>query len=616
MKTAARKTSTVPTRIWKFAAQIEPKSASDAGWILFASNRYYNDLVEIEQARHARFAAVRRKYAPALGVLEDRWAKLDDQICDLYRSAKEMRQAHWQKSGGEKRRLLPPEYAEKVEALAKEKKRVSDEAKAHRALFTALLAPTCAEYKRRTKSTAGPRAKAKVNERVLAEMLAEDDWCDAWKDIARSDDKAHRAVLAARSQCGLFAGTYLGVEEAFRRAKEDCQPRPPGFRNYSGKGAIRLQTRDMTFGSWHRSEKRLTIEPLTRGPNAGPRSNMVRVTLDQSKNAAVMKVSAICKLHRLPPEDAVIKWVALMIRRRGKRDECQLQLTMEHPNFTDPKRPAGVEVPVHIQIGWAKTPNGIRVAHWDDDEVLCPDTIRGQKEFADHLESVRDRLAGKAMRRLRLVLYHAGNRFSAAGWRDLSSDRMRDRLRQWCFQYALFVLGDGVQNRWVGWKKARKARGKDLYAELHALRDLLSEAAHESLAWWCWLWAHKDLHLEEYARASRLRFERRRDAHYRAEAIRIATRYESVTVDSYSIAKLKKLAPLTMPGTGVRDIPQSQLHDAAPGRFREILLEVLGPCGSTCEQPGNEGSPEGARTENHKPIREDASGALESAVPI
>ena len=105
----------------------------------------------------------------------------------------------------------------------------------------------------------------------------------------------------------------------------------------------------------------------------------------------------------------------------------------------------------------------------------------------------------------------------------------------------------------------------------------------------------------------------RRDARYRQEAIRIATEYASLTIDDYDIAALKKLEPLTMPGTGVRDMAQAQLQHAAPGRFREILIDVMGarctPCGRpdgegkpgpACERPGGEGKSGPARTRKLK----------------
>ena len=74
---AARKTSELPTRIWKFACEIEPGTMPAAMNILYRSSRYYNKLVEIERARHERFVKIRRKHAPELAAMEDRWQALD-----------------------------------------------------------------------------------------------------------------------------------------------------------------------------------------------------------------------------------------------------------------------------------------------------------------------------------------------------------------------------------------------------------------------------------------------------------------------------------------------------------------------------------------------------------
>jgi hypothetical protein len=147
------------------------------------------------------------------------------------------------------------------------------------------------------------------------------------------------------------------------------------------------------------------------------------------------------------------------------------------------------------------------------------------------------------------------------------------------------VLGD-VQKRWTTWRTRRKAKKLDLYATTEELRFHMTP--REAYAWWCFLWARKDAHLEQYAADMRRKFPNQRDALYRAEAIRIATEYASVTIDSYKIDELKKLDPITLPGEGVRDMAQSQLQDAAPGRFREILLDVMGPRCTPCKRPGME----------------------------
>jgi hypothetical protein len=596
---SGRKTSESPTRIWKFAAKLEsPEVALD---ILRKANRYYNKLVEIERARCARYVATRRTHAPALAGLEDQWTALDEQIVDLYRQAKRERQEHWRDTDGEKRRILPAEFEARKAALVERQKEVSDSAKELRQAFADLLAPARAAFKTRTEELAvkngkkvGPRAKSLINARVLGAMLAEEEWHPAWKEIARSDDVAHTAAIEARARCDLYGGTYLGVEEAFQRAKKDSSPRPPRFHSFSGGGKIQVQLDKGT--QWAAvSGPRCRIESLERRPGAGKRSNMIRLTLNQTrdKGSASATVSAVCKLHRFPPSDAAVKWLGLVVRRIGRRTTCQLQLTLEHPSFMEPKRPAGVRPPTHIRIGWSKVDGGIRVGTGTEHDVLCPAKLLSQSGFASHLESVRDILAFGAVRRMRKTMALAGHEVDGRTWQRLESDRGRADLRRWAEAWALFVLGN-VQERWTAWRIVRKQSGLDLYASPNELRAGTG-SAREAFAWWCYLWARKDAHLEQYAVDSRRRFVNRRDAHYRMEAIRIATEYESVTVDDYKIDALKKLEPLTMPGSGVRDMAQSQLQDAAPGRFREILIDVMGPRCTPCARPGDQQKSSGAR---------------------
>ena len=66
---AARKTSELPTRIWSFHAHAPVDGAALATEIGWRSGRYYNRLVEIERARHARYGAIRRRHMPELAAL-------------------------------------------------------------------------------------------------------------------------------------------------------------------------------------------------------------------------------------------------------------------------------------------------------------------------------------------------------------------------------------------------------------------------------------------------------------------------------------------------------------------------------------------------------------------
>lgn len=604
----ARKTSTKPTRTWKFSARVEDPEAVRE--MLFVANRYYNALVAIERARHGRFVAIRRCHAPELAALEDEWERLDEQIEEVYRAVKRERQTHWRETDGEKRRLMPPAAEAQIATLKAEQKRVSEAAKTHRAAFKTLLEPGREAAKRRSTERAaggGPRTKSAANAAVLAEMVVEPQWGAAWTELARSDDQAHRATLAARESCGLATGTYLQIEEAVQRAKKDSAPHPPRFHRFDGSGRLAVQVRDSTYADALAGLTRIAISPAPRlEGKRGDQSRIVCVLLDQSvPRGERRKIAMTAKLHRVPPSDADIKWAALMVRRIGARTVYELQLTLEHKSFAESKRPAGQRASEHIAIGWARVDGGVRVAHWSSGDVVVPDTVLAQHEHAAAITSAADRHFERAKRMLHAWMRGGPHRITT--WHRMLSDRDRAMLRRICVEYARHVLGD-VSALWSAWKAERLPRGEDLFASACvarrwlAARGIVEQSARA--AWWLYTWARKDEHLCQYAVDSARRFQARRDAFFRREAIRVATEYETVTVDSYKIAGLRELPSLTMPGDMPRDQAQHNATAAAPGRFRELLVEVMGPRCTPCERSGGEQKAEGARKRKAPRTRE------------
>lgn len=588
-----RKTSELPTRNYKFAARLTSPEGEARG-ILWQSSRYYNALVAIERDRYERFAAVRRAHCPELAALEERWDAVDAAIGALYKEAKEARADWWRASGGDRVRLLPPEFEPRREALAAEQQSINDAAKPLREAFKALYQPAREAFKARADARTagrGPRTRSKVNAAVRAEMLAEPAWHPAWKAIAQSDAEAHDRALEARDKSGLFGGTYLAVEDAVARAKKDSSPRPPRFQRFQHAGVVRAQVPPGTTwgglvaaGQIHSGRLQVKRVPSRTG---GARSNIFEVTLDQSRGDLKVVVTAVAKLHRLPPADAAVKWVALVLRPRPRRTgppelRALLMLTLEHASFDVPKRPAGLRAAEHVRLGWASRAEGIRVAHWPGGDVVCPERVLDRHAFADSMQSEADRLRDEVVRRLRIVTHRAGSRIAHASWLQLGR-REVGRLRELAEAYARHVLGDAVDERWRAWVRERRASKRDLYCSMREVRRTM--AGREALAWWLWTWSRKHAHLTQMAADVRRGAADARDQHYRLEAIRMATEFERLTVDGYSIADIKKREPLTMPGTGVRDRPQWQMQVAAPGRFREILLDVMGGRCKKCERP-------------------------------
>lgn len=317
---AARKTSALPTRIWSYGARVVNESMVHD--IIWTAHRYYNKLIEIERARHARYSAIRRAHAPELADLEDRWEALDEASENVVAEQKRLRQSHWRETGGERRRLMDAELASQLTTIRAEMKTVSAEAKSHRLAFSELVTPARDECKRRSTEYAaggGPRTKSAANDRALAEMLDETEWSAAWKEIARSDDDAHMAMLAARASCALSTGTYLAVEEAVARAKKDAAPRAPRFRKGSRGGKLQVQLRDVTMADVMAGTRALSLREVQADPTRKGTPPWI-ASLDQSIPRGERRtIELSVNLHREPPPDAVVKWAALVARRVGNR---------------------------------------------------------------------------------------------------------------------------------------------------------------------------------------------------------------------------------------------------------------------------------------------------------
>lgn len=580
----ARKNSALPTRIWKFGAR-PPSVGEQHLWdSLRQARRYYNQLIEIERRRHAEFQQIRRRHAPDLAAVEDGIAALSEQIEIKIAEAKRGRADHWRATVKEKTLdWLPPEVKDELDQIRKQRREMGSGAKPLRDEFKSLLGPANAAFAERTSGATGPHVKRRLNIQVLGEMLRE-DWPAAWKEIAQLDAASRELSRQARAACSLNSGTYLQVEDAVARAVRDRRPLPPKLRGFRGSGKLAWQlkcTASELFSPRGQVQLLPSICPGKRGKQ------------EQYFVARLKLKGGVCevpvKLHRRPPDDAAVKWVALIVRKHGERTTYQLQLTLEHASFAEPRRPSGVGDGGHIRLGWGQTKTGIVIANCEGAPIELPNSILLQAWHVEQLRSYADAHFNAVKRVLRLLF---GGRFDL-----VRSERRRMRMRRNCEQWARYVLGPHLGELWERWKRQRKLLGLDLF-ESHPVRagKWCSGDSREQLAWWLWLWARKDRHLRQYAADSMRRFEARRDQYFRHEAIRLGTYFERVTVDSYSIAELKKKPVINTRENRPVELAQRNLQAAAPGRFREILLEVMGSRCTPCERPGSRKSTGIART--------------------
>lgn len=590
----ARKTSSLPTRVWSFGALPPRVNAHLAEKQVRLARLYYNDLLEVERGRAERYRQIRRAHSEELKRLEDAALASHEAVEEVYRQIREWRREQ-AASGNGKRRDFGPGQEDALEAAKEARKRAYEELKPARSAFEATLKGAREEWKERRKRLAEERgirtntdALASLNREVFEAMRGE-DWPTAWKDLQRNDMDAleRRKELRASER----------YEELTPRAKDKCWEAVvqavkthkfgmPWFKRPDGEGRIVVDfKKGTTFAMVMGGEcRQLTLTPqrptkIVRGkevPLRSPSSRpnqffMARVRVGRSKDKQWVEFPV--RLDRVPPGDAQVRWAWFLSRRVGERIVWKFQITLEHASFAEPKRESGVGT-THIKIGWKKTEGGYQVAEGGGVSVVVPSSDEpGSRALAqrmthhEQLQMYADDHLNEVLRVLR--------KLGLA--RRTTARRYRQQQRRNIVQWAEHSIGrERLKSLWHEWKVYRRSVGGDLFPKPRRSHAWARQNGiwEQRLVWWCYLWARKEEHLQEYAARQRRRSRFQRDELFRKEAIRIATQFETVTLDELDLAQLAKRPPTEETDQWARSRRTRQL--VAPGRFKQILIEVMG----------------------------------------
>lgn len=614
----ARKKSALPTRVWSFSA-LEPRTREELttlGRVLRACRKYQNALVEIEHWRRREYTEIRREFSPELGAAEDEINRINDSLAELYRRVRARRGAAYCEKG-EKTLSLEGAEKEEEDALKARRAAVAEGSRELREQFAARVDPGREELKRRRieagTQSLSPIEKARLNEATEAQILGE-PWPAEFKRVLRLDSETLRRKKALRTQWGYACGSSRNagrIEESVEQATQMARPGLPSFKRFGGGGRIVSQIAShgcVTFGEL--CDRLVNRFRLTKAPHdptkSGRQEEHFLATFTFRDGASVMFP---CRLHRRPPDSALVKWVWVSLRRIGTRFdgsprlECRLQLTLEHASFSEPRREAGTRPSEHIRLGWRRTRDGIRIAHWPGGEVVLPQSLLDQGEQPRYLRGFAERYFNEAKRVVRWVVFRAGHRLTH--WHLMRGEAGRAALRRVCKAYAEATLGGHLlASTWARWKRELPP-GKDLFSRLRTVRRWcagIGLGAEQAVAFWLFSWALKDHHLLTYAASAERRFQNRRSALVRSEAIRIATEFESVTIDGYSIAALKRKPDLKV--RHENEQARRALQVAGPGEFRATLIQVMGPRCTKCERPAGDENEGVARKRKGEGVRE------------
>jgi hypothetical protein len=523
---------------------------------LWRANRYYNSLVE--DGRRDDYREVRRRYYPELDALEEQLADLDRQIDE---------------AGGRKR--APKE-------LLKARSDVGARCKPHRAAAKADLEPAKLAEKERIEAwcvrndlnPTGPANIRKARSAVVAEMLAEPEWSDYWKDeVVRQEAERRRKRVSdggLRGSCGLQPGTYLAVEAAVEQAFRTSKFGPPKFHRFTGEGKVGVQLvggidlpGDGPFGirCGHVEIDELPAEQWD-GTHTHRRHAQTRVRIRigsevrPGANTRVPQpvwVEFNALLHRRPT--GRLLWAYLVAKRQATRTRFELQLTVEQG---DARMAPATSTRAAINLGWrVKRDGSLRVARLVDDagredELVIDPDIRDAITYEDGVKELADHHFDRVRGELRRWLVDDPDRASAElreATKHIAQWRAHAKLARAAMTLTRQEFPTWAVPRWwwEEWRRDRFARDEDLFAPL-AMVDRwlagrgLADPCKRFALYVDW-WRRKNRHLYQLGRNRSARGVRRRRELYRGWAKRVCDEHGTIVLDDTELAELARRPP-------------------------------------------------------------------------
>ena len=595
-KSNARKTSTVPTRVYTYGAlPLSPEQQQLVNDQLFAAHRYRNTLVEIERKRREDYRGIRGKLSRPLVALEAAYDVAQAVYSEARKRLSQVPKAE---------RALSP-IAVEVRALAKARNKSWLRVRGERGVverkhfrkadtaFRRLKKVRRAAVLRKT-GAAGPLTMAAITRAVRAKMQTGARWPLAWRKKDKSQRVSEEAHRAARAASGCFSGVYAAVDTAAERSFKDTAFNPR-FASYDHTGKIGAQiTGKVTVAD--ALSGRNTLIKIDMCPDVHVRGEKRAARLGQVRQAAVARVrlsSAHLEaayldipfvMHRPLPADGVLKWVYLVVKRVGLRSVYELQFTVESEEFVlDRTSQKGV---LAINLGWrvmdkgdarVATPWGvlgegdIRVATtWDgrkEGAVYLPAKLRASADYSDRLLGYADHHFNDARAALKQWLDTSEPDLDAAFYdkyklSSIGQWRARGKLARVAFALRDRYLKPGLaESLWAKWltvcipdKITAASPKRDLFTmaasgpvpeEPGATYKILTtwfksqgvRSVAQRMALYLEWWRRKDAHLTNTARGTDQRLLRYRREIYRVAARRWADVYKTVVIEKWDKRK-------------------------------------------------------------------------------
>ena len=486
-----------PSLIYRYGCKAPIAGADIVVGQMSKAHRYANLLTEIERRRRERVAEIVAQLSPELARRNEECDHLRATIAECRQRIKAIRQRD------RKRTAVPDDLRGEL---------------------------TTAQTAYREASAARKLAKAEAYDTPAAKIA-----------MAYLDDVTRDAKKTARSECGLYWGTYLQIEAAADQARKSKTP--PQFRRWIGDGKIAVQLQgglsvEDAFGG---NDTRFRIDPIAYNAwDKGVPKKAQRTTAwlrVGSENRQPVWAGFPVTLHRPLPDGATIKWVYAIRRRTACHDTWSLCIVLGRAcGWAKTDTADGGSV--GIDVGWRKTDTGLRVAYWvgsdgASDEVVISERDASQWQKADDLQAIRGQRFEAA--RAELADWLAGR--DVPDWLTETA-----HIRQWHAQAKLAVVA-------LAWRDQRFAGDDDAFTALEA-------------------WRKKDKHLYEWEVNQRRKATAWRLDMYRRVAADLSRRYHTARIED---TDWRDLARTPKPEEASEGSTRYWMRVASPGLFLQVI---------------------------------------------
>lgn len=593
----ARKTSTLGTKIYTYGARpvSDPGQAKIVRDQIYFGKKYYNQLVAIERQRLQEYRDLRASLSPEIAKLQTERAQIESQYIEKRNALSQVKKKERDDSPqAQEIRDLKSQMNKLDKNISEENKRVEKEhfapydLKFKQEFQLVLLAdkaktdPHAAEllanlnrdeeYWASVKSVlrgVGPRTIEKFKNTFNEKVKKDSSWPATWKKKHAISVSCHLKTLAARADSNCFSGTYLAIDSAIKAAFKTYTYQP-NFKKFDQTGPVGAQIKNVSVAqALACTNNRIKIFLTDKKLRGGQQHARVLIGIKGRKQ--LLEID--CVFHRPLPEDGIIKWVYLQVKRIGSRLTYELQFTLESATFT-PNVPDSDEK-IALNFGWRQQDNDdIKVSTiWNSAQeyrldnklpltpqmlVLPAKLLQQQKYtssllgFADlHFEDVKkvviDFFKSNPEIKIGLIENYKSKIKDDVDTKVEKYTNSLNNVRHWrdhkklhnlvYNMQALHLENIQIKPFWDSWKKLRFSKKKDLFDSLDVVSAWCKSAkivdkTAQLVVYLTW-WARKDLHLVDTARGLEKKIQLHRREIYRCFAKKLATQYQKVVVEKW-----------------------------------------------------------------------------------